>query len=186
MQEALCSAASCSSAVATAACEALSEAFERCPDPLLLHLQPKVQDLTVFALATPRTISEEHQYQLVALIATYVQSSADSLVARGRSDLLQQLFMAAQVKAQNAVGDLAAAHAVDALVAIGRATQEAVKDERPSRVLPAHLQGLLQVCCEGVVGLLPVMQVCTGLTCTHEHMRTLGARWTAWNYSLCS
>lgn len=159
VQEALCSAASSSSAVSTAACEALAEAFERCPDPLLLHLQPQVLDLTVFALNTPLSISEEHQFQLVSLISTYVQSSADSLVAGGRSDLLQQLFVATAVRAQNAVGDMAAAHAVDALVATGRALQAAVKEEGSSGVLPAHLQGLLQVCCEGVVGLLPVLQV---------------------------
>ena len=164
VQGALRCAASGSSAVSAAACGALCEAFERCPDPLLLHLQPQVLDLAIFALATPRTISEEHQYQLIALVATFAQSSADSLVAGGRSDLLQQLFVAAQANAQNAVGELAAVHAVDALVAIGRALQAAVKEEGGASpgaaALPAHLQGLLRVCCEGAVGLLPVLQVC--------------------------
>ena len=160
MQAALQSAASPSSGVSTAACEALTEAFERCPDQLLTHMQPQILELTAFALNSSRELSEEHQCQLLALISTYVQSSADTLVAGGRSDLIQKLFAAASVHAQSGVGNMAAAHAVDALVATGRAMQAAVKEEASSGVLPAHLQGLLQVCCEGLVGLLQVLQVC--------------------------
>jgi hypothetical protein len=165
---ALYAAASPSSVVSTAACEALAEAFERCTDSLLLLLQPQVLELTLFALKSPRAISEEHQYQLVSLISTFVQSSADSLVAGGRSDILQQLFAAAEVQAENAVGGMAAAHAVDAIVAVGKAVQAAVKEEGSSGALPAHLQGLLQACCEGVIGLLPVLQVracCSRASC---------------------
>lgn len=160
VQAALHSAASPNSEVSTAACEALAEAFERCPDQLLTHMQPQILELTVFALDSSRVLTEDHQYQLLALVSTYVQSSADSLVAGGRSDLIQKLFAAASVHAQNGVGNMAAAHAVDALVATGRAMQVAVKEEMGSGALPAHLQGLLQVCCEGLVGLLQVLQVC--------------------------
>ena len=161
----------------SAACETLAEAFERCPDPLLSHLQPHLLDLSTLALHPPDLASGRSQWQqaLIALFVVYVQSCADSVVRGGRSDLLGALFAVSHVaKEVTATGvpeahahEFAAAHVVDAVAMVGRALLKAVEDEggvargghATGGALSAQLQGMLQVYLEGVVGILPLHQV---------------------------
>lgn len=159
------------------ACETLAEAFERCPDPLLAHLQPHLLDLSALALHPPESGSSQWQQALIALFVVYVQSCADSVVRAGRSDLLRALFAVSHA-AKDVVGAaapahehaFAAAHVVDAAAMVGRALLKAVEDEGGRAVYAvggrtagvaasAQLQGMSQVYLEGAVGMLPLHQV---------------------------
>lgn len=164
----------------SAACETLAEAFERCPDPLLTHLQPHLLDISTLALHPPEPAAGRSHWQqaLIALFVVYVQSCADSVVRGGRSHLLGALFAVSHMaKAATAPGlpeahthEFAAAHVVDAVAMVGRALLKAVEDEGAGAgggraaegALSAHLQGMMQVYLEGVVGLLPLHQVIPG------------------------
>lgn len=160
-----------------AACETLAEAFERCPDALLMHLQPHLLELSALAISPQisSTASREVQQLLTALFVAYVQSCADSIARGGRSDALKALFTVSHVaKEARGAGDadagsheFAASHAVDAIATVGRALLKAAEDEGASAAgsraagvaTSAQLQGMIQVYLEGVVGLLPLHQV---------------------------
>jgi hypothetical protein len=145
--------------VVAAACAALAEAFERCPDAQLVRLQEQVVGTARCMLAAA---SPDRQYELVALVAAYTQSHADSLVRSGESELLEHLFKAAAVHSENAEGHLTSMHAIEALVALGLALQAAIMEEPCNTALPAPLQGLLQLFSEGISAMLVMFQARPG------------------------
>lgn len=172
-----------------AACEALAEAFERCPDALLAQLQPHLLDLSSLVLdpQEPSPAGSPLQQALIALFVAYVQSCADSIVLGGRSEALRALFAVSHVakeaaregtvEAHTHAHEFAAAHVVDAIAAVGRALLKAAQDDGAVGLgsggagvagsdVSAELQGMMQVYLEGVVGLLPLHQVLPWL-CFH-------------------
>eukprot|EP00892_Ulva_mutabilis_P004720 jgi/Ulvmu1/261/UM001_0265.1 len=154
------------------ACETLAETFERCPDPLLAHLQPHLLDLSTLALNPPDAGNAQWQQAVITLFVVYVQSCADSIVRGGRSDLLHALFAVAHATKQVTGAavppehdhEFAAVHVVEAAAMVGRALLKAVEDEgematgRRGAGVSAQMQGMMQTYLEGVVGLVPLHQ----------------------------
>jgi hypothetical protein len=140
---------------ASAACEALSQMFERCQDALLLRVQPHIISLSSLPLATD--VSRPHSALITSVLSAYVLSCSDSIARSGSSEIVEQLFAAAsafQLRDGNADS---MAHAAEAIAAVGRSLQQAVDEDEgdPS----SCVQGMMHIYIHGLVGLIPLLQV---------------------------